>query len=74
MLREVVLLNAVHAAGKQKTVGHVYFPAATKLPAFRSGDPKGGKPTAHGPVTLSNTKESTLTDTFWRLQALITLM
>ncbi len=63
MLREVVLLNAVHAAGKQKTVGHVYFPAATKLPAFRSGDPKGGKPTAHGPVTLSNTKESTLTDT-----------
>ena len=29
--------------GNQKTVGHVYFPDATTLPAFRSGNPKEGE-------------------------------
>ncbi|CAK0733531.1 hypothetical protein CVIRNUC_000290 [Coccomyxa viridis] len=55
-----------YSVGNQKTVGHVYFPDATTLPAFRSGSPKEGKPTAHGPVTLSTTKGGsthTLTDT-----------
>ena len=40
-----------------KYVGHIFFPSATKLPAFRAGAQTPGDSTPHAPTLLSETKQ-----------------